>query len=151
MQEMYQMQNKKFSQIDRALNDAAQRVLTTSLTSLMQMPNRDRFIYQCDDLTVDCTRQPLDDDALACLFDLADACKLRQRLDQMFRGAPINMTENRSVQHLEFRRPAHQNTAHYKKCADFAEAVRSNADITAWEQPTQTNHTGIFRETGLRC
>ena len=125
------MQNKKFSQIDRALNDAAQRVLTTSLTSLMQMPNRDRFIYQCDDLTVDCTRQPLDDDALKCLFDLADACKLRQRLDQMFRGAPINTTENRSVQHLEFRRPAHQNTLHYKKCADFAEAVRSNADITA--------------------
>ncbi len=93
------MQNEKFSQIDHALNNAARRVLATSLSSLMQMPNRNRFIYEFDDLTVDCTRQPLDDDALACLFDLADACKLRQRIDQMFCGAPINTSENRPVQH----------------------------------------------------
>ena len=125
------MQSEKFNQIDRALNTAACRVLATSLSSLMQKPNRNRFIYQCDDLTVDCTRQPLDDDALACLFDLADACQLRKRIDQMFCGAPINTTENRPVQHLEFRRPDHQNTADYKKCADFADAVRSNPDITA--------------------
>jgi glucose-6-phosphate isomerase len=128
---MYQMQIKKLSQIDRALNTAACRVLTTSLSSLMQMPNRSRFIYQCDDLTVDCTRQPLDDDALACLFDLADACQLQKRIDQMFCGAPINTSENQSVQHPEFRRPDHQNTADYKKCVDFAEAVRSNPEITA--------------------
>ena len=113
------MQNEKFSQIDHALNNAARRVSATSLSSLMQMPNRYRFIYQCDDLTVDCTRQPLDDDVLACLFDLAEACQLQKRIDQMFSGAPINTTENRPVQHLEFRRPDHQNTADYKKCADL--------------------------------
>ena len=86
----------------------------------MHDAERSRFIYQFDDLTVDCTRQPLDDDALACLFDFADACQLQKRIDQMFRGAPINTTENRPVQHPEFRRPEHQNTADYKKCADFA-------------------------------
>ena len=110
---------------------AASRLTTTCLSSLMHDAERSRFIYQFDDLTVDCTRQPLDDDALACLFDLANACQLRQRIDQMFCGAPINTTENRTVQHPEFRRPEHQNTANFKKCADFAEAVRSNADITA--------------------
>ena len=44
------MQNENFSQIDDALNKAASRVLATSLSSLMQMPNRDRFIYQFEDL-----------------------------------------------------------------------------------------------------
>ena len=125
------MRIKKLSQIDRELNTAACRVVTASLSSLMQMPNRHRFIYQCDDLTVDCTRQPLDDDVLACLFDLAEACQLQKRIDQMFSGAPINTTENRPVQHLEFRRPDHQNTADYKKCVDFTEAVRRNPEITA--------------------
>ena len=105
------MQNEKFNLIDHALNNTARRVLATSLSSLMQMPNRNRFIYEFDDLTVDCTRQPLDDDALACLFDLADACKLRQRINQMFCGAPINTSENRPVQHLESRRPDHQSRA----------------------------------------
>ena len=93
------MQNEKISQIDDTLNKAASRLLATSLPSLMQLPNRNRFIYQFEDLTVDCTRQPLDDEALACLFDFADACKLRQRIDQMFCGAPINTSENRPVQH----------------------------------------------------
>ncbi len=125
------MQDNRLKQIDDALTTAASRLTTVSLSSLMHDAERSRFIYQCDDLTVDCTRQPLDDNALACLFDLADACQLRQRIDQMFRGAPINTTENRPVQHPESRRPEHQNTADYKKCADFAEAVRSNADITA--------------------
>ena len=125
------MQDNRLKQIDDALTAAASRLATVSLSSLMHDAERSRFIYQCDDLTVDCTRQPLDDDALAYLFDLADACQLRQRIDQMFRGAPINTTENRPVQHPVSRRPEHQNTADYKKCADFAEAVRSNADITA--------------------
>ena len=125
------MQDDRLKQIDDALAATAARLTTVSLSSLMHGADRSRFIYQCDDLTVDCTRQPLDDDAMACLFDLADACQLRQRIDQMFRGAPINTTENRPVQHLESRRPEHQNNADYKKCTDFAEAVRSNPDITA--------------------
>ena len=125
------MQDNRLSQIDDALTVAASRLTTTSLSSLMHDAERSRFIYQFDDLTVDCTRQPLDDDALACLFDLADACQLQKLIDQMFCGAPINTTENRPVQHLEFRRPDHQNTADYKRYADFAEAVRSNPHITA--------------------
>ena len=35
------------------LKKAASRVLTNSLSSLIQMPNRARFIYQFEDLTVD--------------------------------------------------------------------------------------------------
>ena len=125
------MQNEKISQIDDMLNTAASRLMATSMPSLMQLPNRNRFIYQFEDLTVDCTRQPLDDDALACLLDLADVCQLRQRIDQMFCGEPINTTENQPVQHPEFRRPDHQNTADYQKCVDFAEAVRRNPNIAA--------------------
>ena len=45
MDEIKQMQNKQVNHIDDALKLAASRVLATSLSSLMQMPNRDRLIY----------------------------------------------------------------------------------------------------------
>ena len=101
------MQTENFSQVDDALNKAASRVLATSLSSLMQMPNRDRFIYQFEDLTVDCTRQLLDDDGLAALLRLAENCQLQTRIDEMFSGVPVNITEHRPVQHMSARTPDH--------------------------------------------
>ena len=78
------MQNKQVNHIDDALKLAASRVLSTSLSNLMQVPNRDRLIYHFEDLTVDCSRQLLDDDGLTALFKLADACHLPDRIHDMF-------------------------------------------------------------------
>ena len=64
MDEIKQMQNKQINHIDDVLKLAASRVLSTSLPNLMQVPNRDRLIYHFEDLTVDCSRQLLDDDGL---------------------------------------------------------------------------------------
>ena len=125
------MQNENFSQIDDVLNKAASRVLATSLSSLMQMPNRDRFIYQFEDLTVDCTRQLLDDDGLAALLRLAENCQLQTRIDEMFSGATVNITEHRPVRHMSVRTPDHMASVAYQKLSAFAESVRGNPDITS--------------------
>ena len=109
------MQDKQFSQIDGALNKAASRVLATSLSSLMQMPNRKRFIYQFEDLTVDCTRQLLDDDGLAVLLRLAENCQIRNRIQEVFSGVPLNITEHRPVQHMSVRTPDHMASVAYQK------------------------------------
>ena len=123
------MQNKKISQIDDTLNTAASRLLATSLPSLMQLPNRNRFIYQFEDLTVDCTRQLLDDDGLMALLRLAENCHLQTRVNDMFSGASINITENRPVQHMATRTPDYQKSRAYRVLATFAESVRRNPDI----------------------
>ena len=109
------MQNENFSQIDDALNKAASRVLATNLSSLMQMPNRDRFIYQFEDLTVDCTRQLLDDEGMMALLHFAEKCQLQTRINEMFSGAPVNITEHKPVQHMAARTPDHLASIDYQK------------------------------------
>ena len=56
------MQSNRLRQVDEAVKKAAARLSATSLHSLMREPARSRFIYQFEDLTVDCTRQLLDDE-----------------------------------------------------------------------------------------
>src|SRR5580693_7780894 len=56
-------------------------------------------------LLMDFSRQPLDEMALAKLYQLADACGLRARIDAMWRGEHINTTEDRAVLHVALRQP----------------------------------------------
>ena len=124
------MQNEKFIQVDDLLNKSASRVLATSLSSLMQMPTRERFIYQFDDLTVDCTRHFIDDDVLAVLLNLAENCQLKTFIKEFFSGVSVNITENRPVQHMAVRTPDHLSSVAYQKLSAFAEKIRRKPDIT---------------------
>ena len=65
------MQNNRLRQVDEAVKEAAVRLSATSLHSLMHVPARSRFIYQFEDLTVDCTRQLLDDEGMMALLHFA--------------------------------------------------------------------------------
>ena len=72
-------------------------------------------------------------------MDLAEACGLRERIDAMFRGEKINVTENRAVLHVALRAPrdAHivvdgenvvpQVHAVLDQMSAFADRVRSGA------------------------
>ncbi len=69
----------------------------------------DRFAHFSRDaagLTFDFSRQRLDQEALGKLAALADAVGLRQRIEAMWRGERINVTENRAVLHVALRQPA---------------------------------------------
>ncbi len=56
-------------------------------------------------LFLDFSKNRVTDDTLALLLQLADACGLRGRIDAMFRGDRINITENRAVLHVALRAP----------------------------------------------
>src|SRR5262249_46840917 len=45
------------------------------------------------------------DETVTLLCRLADECGLRERIDAMFRGDKINLTENRAVLHVALRAP----------------------------------------------
>ena len=94
---------------------------------------------------LDYSKNRITDETLKLLFALADASHLRERIDAMFSGEKINITENRAVLHVALRAPRDASILVEGKnvvpevhevldrMADFANRVRSGA----W-----TGHTG---------
>jgi glucose-6-phosphate isomerase len=64
----------------------------------------ERCSVRFEDILVDYSKNRITDQSLALLLDLAAETGLRQRIDDMFGGARINFTENRSVLHTALRR-----------------------------------------------
>ncbi len=64
-----------------------------------------RLTAEAVGLYLDYSKQRVTDETLTLLRGLAEACDLRGRIDAMFRGDPINVTENRSVLHVALRAP----------------------------------------------
>ena len=56
-------------------------------------------------LFLDYSKNRITDETLSLLLRLADECGLRARIDAMFRGDRINVTENRAVLHVALRAP----------------------------------------------
>lgn len=67
-------------------------------------PRRFEKLSRCEhNLLFDFSRQLLDEEAIRLLIGLAEARGLRQRIDAMFAGERINVTENRAVLHVALR------------------------------------------------
>src|SRR5438309_5353699 len=56
----------------------------------------------------DYSKNRVTDETLRLLVRLAEECGLRQRIDAMFRGEKINVTEKRAVLHVALRAPKGQ-------------------------------------------
>ncbi|MBD5785982.1 glucose-6-phosphate isomerase [Cellulosimicrobium terreum] len=65
-----------------------------------------RLTHQAGDLTVDLSKNLVTDETIELLVRLADEVGLGDRLEAMFRGDHINVTEDRAVLHTALRRPA---------------------------------------------
>src|SRR3984885_15662562 len=86
---------------------------------------------------LDYSKNRINDETLKLLIELAERSGLRARIDAMFRGEKINVTENRAVLHVALRAPkgvsivvdgknvVPQVHAVLGKMADFANRVRS--------------------------
>jgi len=57
-------------------------------------------------LYLDYSKNRVTDETLKLLVQLAEECGLRARIDAMFRGEKINITENRAVLHIALRAPS---------------------------------------------
>ncbi|MGA7305466.1 MAG: glucose-6-phosphate isomerase [Rhodothermales bacterium] len=65
----------------------------------------ERLCAEAAGLYLDYSKQRVTDETLRLLVELAEACGLQERIDSMFRGDPINVTEERSVLHVALRAP----------------------------------------------
>jgi glucose-6-phosphate isomerase len=97
----------------------------------------ERLTVEVDGLYLDYSKNRVTDETMRLLFKLAHRAGLRERIDAMFRGDKINVTENRAVLHVALRAPEDavivvdgENVvpgvhAVLRKMTDFSERVRS--------------------------
>jgi len=64
----------------------------------------ERLSFDAEGILVDSSNNRITDETLSLLLQLAVECGLRQRIEAMFRGEKINVTENRSVLHCRCAR-----------------------------------------------
>ena len=97
----------------------------------------ERMTAEAAGVYLDYSKNRINDETLKLLIELAEQSGLRARIDAMFRGEKINVTENRAVLHVALRAPQDasiivdgknvvpQVHAMLDKMADFADRVRS--------------------------
>lgn len=68
----------------------------------------EKFSVDAMGILFDFSKNRIDQETLALLFDVARACGLEERRDEMFRGEKINIAEERAVLHVALRATADQ-------------------------------------------
>ena len=131
----------------KALEQHHQSIRSVHLRELFARdPGRgERLAVEAAGVYLDYSKNRITDETVALLVRLADQCGLRARIDAMFRGERINVSENRSVLHVALRAPRDASIlvdgknvvpdvhSVLERMADCANRVRSGA----W-----TGHTG---------
>jgi glucose-6-phosphate isomerase len=99
----------------------------------------ERFTVETGGIFLDYSKNRITDETLKLLIQLAEESGLRTRIDAMFSGEKINITENRAVLHVALRAPKGESIfvdgedvvpgvhAVLDKMAAFADRVRSGA------------------------
>jgi glucose-6-phosphate isomerase len=99
----------------------------------------ERLTAEAAGLFLDYSKNRITDETLKLLIQLAEESGLRDRMEAMFRGDKINITENRAVLHVALRAPRATSIvvdgvnvvpevhAVLDKMADFSNRVRSGA------------------------
>jgi glucose-6-phosphate isomerase len=99
----------------------------------------ERMTVEALDLYLDYSKNRITDETLKLLFQLANESNLRARIDAMFRGEKINITEHRAVLHVALRAPKDASIvvdgenvvprvhAVLDRMTDFSNRIRSGA------------------------
>jgi glucose-6-phosphate isomerase len=123
----------------KALEEHYARVRDLHLRELFAQDDRrgERFALEAAGLYLDYSKNRITDETLRLLLQLAESSGLRQRIDAMFSGQKINITENRAVLHVALRAPQDESIfvdgenvvpeVHrvLEKMANFSNRVRS--------------------------
>jgi glucose-6-phosphate isomerase len=123
----------------KALQAHFQQIGTKHLRDLFsEDPARgDRFTAETGGIFLDYSKNRITDETLKLLIQLAEESGLREKIDAMFRGDKINITENRAVLHVALRAPKGESIvldgedvvpgvhAVLDKMSSFAERVRT--------------------------
>jgi glucose-6-phosphate isomerase len=137
--EMSRTQSTGKHAVWRALEDHQRAMEARHLRTLFaDDPARgERMTAEAAGVFLDYSKNRIDDETLRLLVELAEQSGLRARIDAMFRGDKINVTEDRAVLHVALRAPRGASIlvdgknvvpevhAVLDKMSDFAQRIRS--------------------------
>ncbi len=123
----------------KALEEHHRKVQPLHLRNLFKEDPRraERFSMEALGIYLDYSKNRVTDDTIRLLLDLAESSDLRRRIDAMFNGEKINITEQRAVLHVALRAPKAKSIvvdgenvvpgvhAVLDKMTDFANRVRN--------------------------
>ena len=123
----------------KALEEHYRKIRNVHLRSLFaDDPLRgERLAAEGAGLYLDYSKNRITDETIRLLVNLAEECGLRERIEAMFSGEKINITENRAVLHIALRAPKSEHIlvdgvdvvpevhAVLERMAVFSEQVRS--------------------------
>jgi glucose-6-phosphate isomerase len=107
----------------------------------------EKFSLEAAGIVLDYSKNRISEETLRLLLQLVEESGLRDRIDAMFRGEKINVTENRAVLHVALRAPRSESIyvdgknvvpevhAVLDRMADFANRVRSGQWLGATGKP----------------
>jgi glucose-6-phosphate isomerase len=125
----------------KSLQDHFQTVREVHLRELFASDRErgTRMTVEAEGIFLDYSKNRITDETIRLLLQLAEESGLRQRIDAMFRGDKINITENRAVLHVALRAPRGASIivdgrnvvpdvhAVLDRMADFSNRVRTKA------------------------
>jgi glucose-6-phosphate isomerase len=110
-----------------------------------------RFSASLDDLTLDFSKNAIDDAALDALLALADAADLEGFRRRLFAGDAVNLTEHRAAMHMALRAPPGVALRAALPGGDDAAADLARAERWRMEEFVGAVHGGVRRgATGER-
>ena len=125
----------------KTLQAHAQKIKTQTLGEMfaVDLGRGKRLTVEAEGLFLDYSKNRVTDETLKLLQGVAEEAGLRGKIEAMFRGDKINITENRAVLHVALRAPKSEKIvvdgedvvpgvhAVLEKMAGFADKVRSGA------------------------
>lgn len=69
----------------------------------------ERLVIETPDIYLDYSKNRITDETLHLLINLANACGLRERIEAMFNGDTVNVTEQRAALHTALRAPREES------------------------------------------
>jgi len=116
------------------LSEHAARIVRVRLPDLAQVPGRfDRLCFRAAGITLDLSKQRIDDAVMAALIALGEEAALPSALTALMSGAKVNATEGRAALHTALRAPANERPpgiaatveAELERMLSLAEDIRS--------------------------
>ncbi len=146
------MQGANFKQALTALREISDRQRPRNLVEAFA-EDRDRalrFSVSCEDLTLDFSKCAVSVPILDALLELAEAARIEECREAMFRGEPVNPTEARAALHIALRAPpspdappygsaiARQVAAMLNRMEEFARGIRDGKIVGSAGRPFRT-------------
>ena len=130
----------------KRLERQAKRMRKTEMRDMFEKDSlrAEKYSIGLDNMLVDFSKNRIDDKVFAALLRLAKEAGVAKRIEQMFAGDKINITEKRAVLHIALRNRANKPiyvdgkdvmpeiNRVLGKIKDFSEAVRLG-EFTGWE------------------